>query len=206
MIRLFCSPECAEFWVFGGTCVSLATSHLRSVSFCIVLCVDSAVNSQAVRNEAGVSTAKYECLNFFWKSCWNCFQISFTENKMKQKSCENTLNIKYVCAGVCMWQKRECESQTEVKTEVIFTYIYFYFLFFLNVASWADVPKTNFLSYALYKRQIIFMYLFIDFKCSFLSWCVHTKKIFFMHCTILNKNIWFNIWLTILQNVTICYF
>ena len=145
MIRLFCSPECAEFWVFGGTCVSLATSHLRSVSFCIVLCVDSTLNSQAVRNEAGVSTAKYECLNFFWKSCWNCFQISFTENEMKQKSSENTLNIKYVCAGVCMWQKRECESQTEVKTEVIFTYIFYFIYFKCSFLSWCVEDKFSFL-------------------------------------------------------------
>ena len=48
---------------------------------------------------------------------------------MKQKSNENTLNIKYVCVGVCMWKKRECASQTEVKTEVIFTYLFFLFFF-----------------------------------------------------------------------------
>ena len=31
----FSSPEYAQFWVFSGTCVSLATSHCRSVGFWI---------------------------------------------------------------------------------------------------------------------------------------------------------------------------
>ena len=31
----FSTPEYAPFWAFSGTCVSLATSHCCSVSFCI---------------------------------------------------------------------------------------------------------------------------------------------------------------------------
>ena len=34
---LFSSWEYAQFWVFGGTCVSLATSYFHSVSFCMAL-------------------------------------------------------------------------------------------------------------------------------------------------------------------------
>lgn len=51
-VCLFSSPEYAQFWVFGGICVSLVTSSCRSVNFCIVLCVISALNSEAVQSEA----------------------------------------------------------------------------------------------------------------------------------------------------------
>ena len=34
---LFSSPECAQFWVFSGTCVCLNTSHCHSLGFCIAL-------------------------------------------------------------------------------------------------------------------------------------------------------------------------
>ena len=39
MVRLFSCLECAQFGVFGGTCISLTTSCCHSVGFCIVLCV-----------------------------------------------------------------------------------------------------------------------------------------------------------------------
>ena len=55
---LFSSQEYAQFWVFGGTCVSLVTSQCSSVSFCIVLCVVSALNSQAIQNKACTFTIK----------------------------------------------------------------------------------------------------------------------------------------------------
>ena len=41
VVRLLSSPEYAQFWVFGGACVSLMTSRCRCVGFCIVLCVVS---------------------------------------------------------------------------------------------------------------------------------------------------------------------
>ena len=49
---LFSSQEYAQFWVFGGTCVSLATSQCSNIRFCMVLCVVSALNSQAIQNKA----------------------------------------------------------------------------------------------------------------------------------------------------------
>ena len=55
---VFSSP--AHFWVFSGTCVSLATSHCHSVSFCIALCAVSALNSQALQSEACISAAKHK--------------------------------------------------------------------------------------------------------------------------------------------------
>ena len=36
---LFSSPKYAQFWVFGGTCVSLSTCHCHSVGFCIEIWV-----------------------------------------------------------------------------------------------------------------------------------------------------------------------
>ena len=64
---LFSSLEYAQFWIFGGTCASLVTSHCHSVGFCIVV---SALNSQAIQSKACISAAKYKKpLSFFWKLC-----------------------------------------------------------------------------------------------------------------------------------------
>ena len=85
MVCLFSSPEYAQFWVFGGSCVSLTTSHCHGVSFCVVLCVVSAQNSGAIPCNGCISAAEYEHSSFFWKPCSNYFQSIFTENKMKRK-------------------------------------------------------------------------------------------------------------------------
>ena len=54
--------------------------------------------------------------------------------------CAHISNVKYVCAGVCLWKKLGQawgrENNYESETETFFTY-----LFVLNVASWTDVSK-----------------------------------------------------------------
>ena len=100
-MRLVSSLEYAQFWVFGGTCVSLVTFCSHSVSSCIALCVVVALNSQAIQREACISTAKYEPLPFFRKPCWNYFQIIFTE-KIKQKRTDEE-NAKAVKEQVFLW-------------------------------------------------------------------------------------------------------
>ena len=88
-LDVFCGFVCFPIQImcpgFGGACVILATSHCHSVSFCIVLCVVLALNSQAIQSKACISVAKHEHSPFFWKVCQNCFQIIFTENEMRWK-------------------------------------------------------------------------------------------------------------------------
>ena len=67
--NIFCSLfvtslECAQFWVFSATCVSVTTSRTCSVGFCIALCVVPALKFWAVQSEACSSTAEYECTSF----------------------------------------------------------------------------------------------------------------------------------------------
>ena len=76
MVHLFSSPEYAQFWVFSGACVSLATIHCYSVGYCIVFWI-LALNAWAVQSKACFFTAKYRLSQFFWKLCWNHFQIYF---------------------------------------------------------------------------------------------------------------------------------
>ena len=90
-VHLFSSPEYAQFWVFGGTC--LTTCHCYSVSFCVVLSVVLALNSQAFQSKACISAAKYEHSPFFWKPCWNYFQIIFTENKWNSGEKKKNLTL-----------------------------------------------------------------------------------------------------------------
>ena len=82
---LFSSPEYAQFWVFCDACVSLTTFRCCRVCFCFALHVVSALGSQATRSKACISAANYELLPFFLKQCCHCFQVIFTENKMKRK-------------------------------------------------------------------------------------------------------------------------
>ena len=91
--HLFSSPEYAQFWVFCDTCVSLTTFCCCRVSFCIALHVVSALGAQATQSEACISAANYELLPFFWKQRCHCFQVIFTENKMKWKTNENTVTF-----------------------------------------------------------------------------------------------------------------
>ena len=91
MVWLFSSPDYAHFWVFSGVCVSLASSPCRRFSFCVALCIVSALNSRAIQSEDCISAANHECWTFFWKLRLNYFLIVFTENKMKRK--------RIVCAG-----------------------------------------------------------------------------------------------------------
>ena len=90
-VHLFSSPEYAQFWVFGGTC--LTTCYCCSVSFCVVLSVVLALNSQEFQSKACISAAKYEHSPFFWKPCWNYFQIIFTENKWNSGRKKNILTL-----------------------------------------------------------------------------------------------------------------
>ena len=109
-IHLFSSPEYAQFLVFGGTCVSLTSSHSCSFSFCVGLSVVLALNSQAIQIKACISAAKYEHSPFFWKLCWNYFQIIFTENKrnrekkLKYSNCtQHTIRKCLKCTCICIW-------------------------------------------------------------------------------------------------------
>ena len=83
-MHLFLGSEYAQFWVFNDMS-SLMTCRCRSISFCTVLCVVSALNSWAIRSEACISTGKYKCLPFFCEPCGNYFEITFIENEVKRK-------------------------------------------------------------------------------------------------------------------------
>ena len=82
MVHLFSSPEYAKFWVFSGTCVSLANSHCHSVGFCVAFCAVPVLISWAIRSKAYISTAKYKHLSLFWKLCWNYF--CWEQNEMEK--------------------------------------------------------------------------------------------------------------------------
>ena len=86
VLQFICFPvQNMHSWVFSGICVSLATSHCHSVSFCFALCVIPSLKWRAVESWACISAAKYEHLPFLGKPCWNYLQVNFTENKMKWK-------------------------------------------------------------------------------------------------------------------------
>ena len=81
----FFPPQFGICLVFGGKCVSLATPCCHTFGFCIAPCVVSALNCRAIRSEACIFAAKYQHSPFFWKSCWNCFEIIFTGTKWNEK-------------------------------------------------------------------------------------------------------------------------
>ena len=105
LIGLFCTPtfsayeenknrknsrcvmqfSCCFFHSGICPCVSLASPHCSSVSFCVALCVASALNSRAIQSEACIFTAKYEHAPFFLKLCSNYFRLFSLRTKWNIK-------------------------------------------------------------------------------------------------------------------------
>ena len=116
-VCLFSRPQCIQFWVFGGICVSLMTSCCHSVCFCLVLCVVSAMISWAVQGEACIFIAKYKRSPFFWKQRCKFFsdfhwEQNETEKKWKYFSIKkrHTLQFKKIkerkSTLICIWVNR----------------------------------------------------------------------------------------------------
>ena len=87
--------------VFGGTCVSLATSHCYSANFCIVLCVVLVLNSWAIQSEACISAADYKCSPFFLDPCWKLFSDYF-HCEWEQNFSKNLQFKKKKCTLICI--------------------------------------------------------------------------------------------------------
>ena len=86
MVHLLSRSEYAQFWGFGGTCVSLTTSCYCGVSFCIAVCVVLTLNSQTIQKEACISIQKSMSIRHVGGSCVNIiFSFISTENKVKWK-------------------------------------------------------------------------------------------------------------------------
>ena len=96
MVHLFSIPEYVQLCFCGGTCINLVTSHCCSVGICIALCVALHWFSRAIQSSAYISGAKYEHSPFFWKLCWNYFQIIFDweQNQMENKWKYSNFSIK----------------------------------------------------------------------------------------------------------------
>ena len=83
-VCLFSTPEYAQFWVWGHSCVCLATFCCCSVGFCIALSIVSALNSPATQSEHCISTAW--AFAIFLEAALKLFSL---RTKMKQKRNEN---------------------------------------------------------------------------------------------------------------------
>ena len=100
MVHLLSRSEYAQFWGFGGTCVSLTTSCYCGVSFCIAVCVVLTLNSQTIQKEACISIQKSMSIRHVGGSCVNIiFSFISTENKVKWKRTAAVLIRASLCSG-----------------------------------------------------------------------------------------------------------
>ena len=85
VLWLVCFPP--QIMPSFGHMLSLATSPCHSVGFCIVLCIVSALNSQAIQSEACISAAEYKHLPFFLEAVLKCLGDYFPweQNQMEKK-------------------------------------------------------------------------------------------------------------------------
>ena len=85
MVCLFSSPEYAQLCFFCGTCVSLVTSHGLSVSFCIALCVVSALNFWGHSKQCLYFCCKVQAFAIFLEAVLKLFSQRTNSNEKQMK-------------------------------------------------------------------------------------------------------------------------
>ena len=125
------------------TRVSLTTSRCLCVSFCTAVCVVSALNFQAIPSKACISTARYKCSPFFWKLCWNYFQIIFAENETKWKRSDgDSANAVREELLVLRYQSEPSRVESSVSTSSAY-YQYCHSAFSVALGSKNDIDKKH---------------------------------------------------------------